>query len=81
MASKLQRLGKEEIARRIKVKRKIARKRKIKSFLAKSLLYSSLAGNVYYVSKPHHLLLLTNISETWQKIAPILENLANKLPL
>lgn len=81
MKSKLQKIGKDEVKRRVKIKRKIKRKKRVKSFLAKSLLLSSLLANVYYLSLPYHLQILTNITEIYKQVAPILESLLTKLPL
>lgn len=79
--SKLQKLGKEEVERRLKAKRKFRLKRNIKSGSGKMLLLASLCLNVYYLSLPYHEEILTNIIEIYQKVAPVVENLINQLPL
>lgn len=74
-------LTKEEIQKRIKSKQKLKRKRKIKAGLSKLVFRISVLTNIYFLSMPYHEQILTNIYETYNKVAPILENLINKLPL
>lgn len=81
MPSKLQRLGKEEVERRVKIKRRLRLKNKIKSGFIKLILLASLSLNAYYLSIPYHEEILTNINEIYSKVAPIVENLINQLPL
>jgi len=81
MASKLQKIGKKEVERRVKVKRDMRTKRKIKSGFTKIILSASLCLNLYYLSLSYHGEILTNISEIYYKVASILENLIKQLPL
>lgn len=81
MASKLQKLGKEEVARRIKLKKKIRLKKSIKSSSIKVTFIASLLLNIYFILIPYHHTILTNILEYYSKIAPIVESLINKLPI
>ena len=81
--SKLQKIGKEEVARRIKLKQKIRKKRNIKKKLNSISVYVNV-GLLLYITHLHDKLIptLTNIYETIvSKVAPIVESLINQLPL
>ncbi len=79
--SKLQKLGKEEVQRRVKIKQNLRFKRNVKSSSNKVILTSSIALNIYLLSRPYHEKILTNINEIYLRVAPIVEALINKLPL
>lgn len=81
MPSKLQKIGKAEVARRVKVKQRLRFKKRAKSVFGKTLLLVSLLCNVYYISIPYHEEILTYISKTYQRVAPLVETLISKLPL
>lgn len=71
----------KDYEQRVANKKKLRKKKNMKNRVSKTTLYSSIVLNIYYVSIPYHVQILTNITETYHKIAPILENLINKLPL
>lgn len=78
--SKLQRLGKEEVARRVKIKRRKRMMLSIKIKLAKLSVLLNL-GLVLHVSHLHGTLIpfLTNIYVNY--VAPIMESILDKLPI
>ena len=81
--SKLQKLGKEEVARRVRVKQRTRRNRNIKRRLNSfSLILNS--ALLLYITHLHGELLpfLTNIYRTiLNTVAPIMESLLQLLPL
>lgn len=81
--SKLQRLGPEEVARRVKIKQKIRKRRDLKKKINSISVYGNV-GLLIYIAHLHGKLVptLTNIYETIvSKVAPIVESLINQLPL
>ena len=76
--TKLQRMGKEELARRVKAKQRKRFFLKIQTGIYKCSLYLNLMLTL--VIAHYHNLLIPFLTNTYEKIAPILESLIKQLP-
>ena len=55
MASKLQKLGKDEVNRRIKIKQKLRKKQNLKQYINKSLFRFSILINIFLLGYFHYI--------------------------
>jgi hypothetical protein len=77
--SKLQRIGKEKLAEKLKQKKKLRRIRNISKYTNRLSYYLNFGLFLYITHLHGHLIpLLTNI---YENVAPIVESIITKLPI